>query len=81
MISIAAENDTDWWVIVHGHDLPLKIIEVEIHLPCVAVAEHENMDTEKERYEIKDVGYGSLAYVVKEDPLSGEGWSWEACAP
>src|SRR5215510_7546379 len=26
-------------------------------------------NTEKERYELKDVGYGSLAYVVKEDPL------------
>jgi hypothetical protein len=38
-------------------------------------------NTEKERYELKDVRYGSLAYVVKEDPLGGEGWSWEVCAP
>jgi hypothetical protein len=37
-------------------------------------------DAEKERYELKDVGYGSLAYAVKEDPLSGEGWFWEVCA-
>jgi len=38
-------------------------------------------NTEKERYELKDVGYRSLAYVVKEDPLSGEGWFREVCAP
>jgi hypothetical protein len=45
------------------------------------MAHMKTWNTEKERYELKDVGYGSLAYVVKEDPLSGEGWSWEACAP
>lgn len=46
LISITAENDADWWVIVHGHDLPLEIIEVEIHLPCVARAEWADFQIE-----------------------------------
>ena len=58
-------------------------------LPCLEregslekeMAHMKTWNTEKERYELKDVGYGSLAYFVKEDPLSGEGWSWEVCAP
>jgi hypothetical protein len=37
------------------------------------MAHMKTWNAEKERYELKDVGYGSLAYVVKEDPLSGEG--------
>jgi hypothetical protein len=46
LVSIAAENDADWWVIIHGHDLPLEIIEVEIHLPCVAMAERADFQVE-----------------------------------
>ena len=45
------------------------------------MAHMKTWNTDKERYALKDVGYESLVYVVKEDPLSGEGWSWEVCAP
>jgi len=37
------------------------------------MAHMKTWNTEKERCELKDVGYRSLACVVKEDRLSGEG--------
>jgi hypothetical protein len=39
------------------------------------MAHMETWNTAKKCYELEDVGYGSLAYVLKQDPLSGEGWS------
>jgi len=45
------------------------------------MAHMKTWNTEKERHQLKDVRYGSLACVAKEDPSSGEGWFWEVCAP
>ena len=63
--------------------------DVKFWLPCLervgslekGMAHMKTWNAEKERHQLKDVRYGSLAYVAKEDPLSGEGWSWEVCAP
>ena len=44
----------------------------EVREAKAQIARLEAWDTEKQRYELKDVGAGSLAYAVKETMRSGE---------
>jgi hypothetical protein len=44
----------------------------EIRQLKARVAELETWEAEKQRYELKDVGFGSLAYIVKESMRGAE---------
>lgn len=44
LIFVAAKDDTDGRIVVRSHHLLLEIIEVEIHLPRVLMAERPDLE-------------------------------------
>ena len=44
LIFVAAEDDADGWIVVGSHHLLLEIIEVEIHLSRVPMAERPDLE-------------------------------------
>jgi hypothetical protein len=44
LIFVAAKDDADGRIVLRGHHLLLEIIQVEIHLPCVPMAERPDLE-------------------------------------
>jgi hypothetical protein len=61
--------------ILAAQEAQLSLIE-QVHTLKADVAKFEAWDAEKQNYELKDLGSGALAYMLKPDARSGEPPHW-----